>query len=611
MRSRWFVIGLVLIAVLALATTFVAATAPPQEPAPVAVAPAERVSAQPAAPASSADAAPAAAAPASAAADAPTGGRDGAVPAQPPVVDQGGTCISGYIIDTYHQPQGAGWTVRITPEGGAPQTKAADARGVFKFERLPGGTYTVELEVPGGWQPFTPASFKVTLTGTGTRCAEVRMKLEAQPCLDVVKLDAGGRMGFAQLVGIPGWNITLASKITTVNGITDGQGRVRFTNLATGVWTATEESRVGWLPAPGYTNQQRITLIAPRVPGVCQTVQFVNMQVHGGCIQVQKLDAAGKPLAGWKITLSRPDGTQAPISQVTNNLGMATFDNLALGEWRVKEEVKENWRAVGASETVIDLTTPGRCVTVAFKNEALGCVDGYKINHLDQGLAGWTIIARNDAGEEYSTVTDRNGFFQFHQLSMGKWRISEVLQTGWEPVTAPEFEVTITRPFACEHVRFKNKTNYACVDIYKRDAADNVGLPGWQIHIKPAYGGAMQTGVTDGSGHVRFNGLTPGAYVISETLQSGWLPVTPQRQTVTLNATGACGVITLKNRQTTGTPPPVLPPTGAGCRFTHYVRTGDTLFSLARRYGTTVDAIKRANGLVSDTIYVGRNLCIP
>ena len=44
----------------------------------------------------------------------------------------------------------------------------------------------------------------------------------------------------------------------------------------------------------------------------------------------------------------------------------------------------------------------------------------------------------------------------------------------------------------------------------------------------------------------------------------------------------------------------------------HVVRRGDTLYSLARRYGTAVSAIVRANGLRnSNWIYVGQRLVIP
>ncbi len=43
----------------------------------------------------------------------------------------------------------------------------------------------------------------------------------------------------------------------------------------------------------------------------------------------------------------------------------------------------------------------------------------------------------------------------------------------------------------------------------------------------------------------------------------------------------------------------------------HTVVAGDTLFSIAQRYGVSVAALKAANGLVSDRIYIGGRLRIP
>lgn len=41
------------------------------------------------------------------------------------------------------------------------------------------------------------------------------------------------------------------------------------------------------------------------------------------------------------------------------------------------------------------------------------------------------------------------------------------------------------------------------------------------------------------------------------------------------------------------------------------IQYGDTLFSISRRFGTTVPALKAANGLASNLIYAGRQLIIP
>ena len=44
----------------------------------------------------------------------------------------------------------------------------------------------------------------------------------------------------------------------------------------------------------------------------------------------------------------------------------------------------------------------------------------------------------------------------------------------------------------------------------------------------------------------------------------------------------------------------------------HVVRRGETLYSIARRYGTTVEALMRANGLTDPTrIYAGQRLVVP
>ena len=51
-------------------------------------------------------------------------------------------------------------------------------------------------------------------------------------------------------------------------------------------------------------------------------------------------------------------------------------------------------------------------------------------------------------------------------------------------------------------------------------------------------------------------------------------------------------------------------PPGSGS-FAYTVKSGDTLWLLARRFGTTVDAIMRLNGLTSDLIYIGQVLKIP
>lgn len=58
-----------------------------------------------------------------------------------------------------------------------------------------------------------------------------------------------------------------------------------------------------------------------------------------------------------------------------------------------------------------------------------------------------------------------------------------------------------------------------------------------------------------------------------------------------------------------GTAPATGPAPGSG--RTYVVRPGDSLWSIARRFGTTVEALQRANGVTTSTLYPGRRLVIP
>ena len=65
----------------------------------------------------------------------------------------------------------------------------------------------------------------------------------------------------------------------------------------------------------------------------------------------------------------------------------------------------------------------------------------------------------------------------------------------------------------------------------------------------------------------------------------------------------------------TVTPVPTRPPQCVRYRpsgwQTIVIRPGETLYTLARRYGTTVDALRRPNCLTGDQIYAGQTLYVP
>jgi LysM repeat protein len=60
-----------------------------------------------------------------------------------------------------------------------------------------------------------------------------------------------------------------------------------------------------------------------------------------------------------------------------------------------------------------------------------------------------------------------------------------------------------------------------------------------------------------------------------------------------------------------GADAPAETPLATTAPMPYVVQPGDTLFSLAQRFGTSVEAITAANGLADDSIRAGQELIIP
>lgn len=71
-----------------------------------------------------------------------------------------------------------------------------------------------------------------------------------------------------------------------------------------------------------------------------------------------------------------------------------------------------------------------------------------------------------------------------------------------------------------------------------------------------------------------------------------------------------CAVFTLSLSSMLA-PSPARAATADQAGFGYMVQWGDSLWKLARRFGTTVDGIRRANGLTGTTIFAGKSLFIP
>ncbi len=189
-------------------------------------------------------------------------------------------------------------------------------------------------------------------------------------------------------------------------------------------------------------------------------------------------------------------------------------------------------------------------------------------------LSGWTINLYQWNGEGYSTETIRLmetsseskefGWYWFEDLLPGKYKICEVLQTGWEQtspnnpnchevtlpndnlqtlngVLAPEYNfgnffqgiITGIKYEDCngngqqddneEFDRFVSENQY---DEEEDNTCREAGLSGWTIYLDLDHDGTWDddepSQVTDEDGSYSFTGLSAGNYSVREVLKEGW-----------------------------------------------------------------------------------------
>lgn len=54
-----------------------------------------------------------------------------------------------------------------------------------------------------------------------------------------------------------------------------------------------------------------------------------------------------------------------------------------------------------------------------------------------------------------------------------------------------------------------------------------------------------------------------------------------------------------------------VPPASSAATKEHYVAPGDSLWKISKQYGVSIDAIKAANQMTSDTVILGKKMIIP
>lgn len=494
-------------------------------------------------------------------------------------------CVDGLVINHQEQPL-RDWTVTASYLGNGdtapPQTVVTNRNGEFSFELPVPGRWLFTLALPSDWIAVTDASFEVDIAYGSTDCVSVRFKVQQEIEVIVIKIDDD----HTPLVG---WTIIATpGPDNPFNEIyreeTDEDGRATF-RLPPGHWIFSEEAPADvtwWQPVMPVTGIQELVI---RAPGP-YTIRFKNdvKVVKNGCIQVTKRDVP-------------PEGAR---------------------------------------------------------------------NSESFGLPGWPIeVVRANGTVAASGTTDAFGNITFSDLPFGPYTVREEMLEGWEPATPTIYEVVLSRADDdCKEVVFENKQKEKglCIEGQKVDQFGSYGIPGWEITATPLEAGGIvpDAVVTDGQGKFRIDFpledyRVPGStYEVCEEVRDGWTPIGPTCYTVTLpKYPGACRPVPpFVNRQTNEEHPEPQPHTpkhdeqkhdgqkhdepkhddrqpnkqkhngkqwqpqkSNACSAYHTVKRGESIYSIAPKYGMSGSALMQANqwvrGQRNNWVYVGQQVCIP
>ena len=374
----------------------------------------------------------------------------------------------------------------------------------------------------------------------------------------------------------------------------------------------------------------------------CYLIRFKLRRVV--TVIVVKIDENHNRLADWEIKAEPGADNRFAVSHTatTDANGEAVF-RLSEGKWIFTEYAPEDVNYVpvvptnGRQELTVEGPGPQ---TIRFKNRLniYGCIDVLKqdVPPVDSSdtpfpLQGWKInLLRADGTLAASGATNALGTISFEKLPYGPYTVVEEERVGWESATVTSYDVTLAPDQSgCTEVVFDNQQAEPqyCIEGRKIDTFGKVGIPGWKITAQPLDKGDWDPAdqVTDGFGMFKFtfsgnDYRVPGSrYKICEDFEdvTGWQPLGPTCYTVTLpSQPGACLVVPdFVNQQVGHGSASAAPTSSSGCRVTHTVKHGDSLYGIGYKYGVAPKAMVAANPWISSQpqmhLKVGQAVCIP
>ncbi|MDD1719535.1 MAG: PKD domain-containing protein, partial [Methanoregulaceae archaeon] len=440
---------------------------------------------------------------------------------------QGQGSVSGYKYNGTSSEGLSGWTIVLSNMTIGTFTTSTDGAGAYSFLNVPWGVYDLGEVLKPGWTQSIP---NTTVEVNGTNLNPIYMFRNIQ--------DQGSVSGFkyngSTSEGLSGWTIVLGNQeIGTLVTTTDANGAYTFSNVPFGTYNLGEVPKAGWTQSASTPNTT-ITLDEEiRNP----TYTFRNSRI-AGYISGYKRDSEGNGLSGWTITL-RNSSTGFSRSLSTDSRGFYNYTGLDWMSYTLDESPQPGWIQTGSPTNPVTINASHlSLVNQNFTNKRQGgYISGYKRDPAGIGLPGWRITLRGANGQIRTCTTDNRGFYNFTNLGLQEYVLTEVLKPGWIQVSSPVNPQFISGTHLSSiNQNFTNLKQTGYISGYKRDASGK-GLRGWTITLRNSTSGLKRTLVTDSRGFYNFTNLEWMSYSLTETMKPGWTQTVKPRNPVIIDGT--------------------------------------------------------------------------
>ena len=452
-------------------------------------------------------------------------------------------------------------TFKIEQIDGSYSTSATtDDAGRIFLESIPVGSYKItEVNVPSN---VILCDVPQTVALQAGMTSTVIFFNAVKPSVTIQKVDSITK----NPIGNVKFHLTFGSSNTFTGEIndlgdfyTDETGQIILTDVNAGWYRVTEVQQ-----APGYALADPATQKFYLEANSSKNVTFENMPLSA--IVVYKYDSVtNTALEGATFQIRYLGGTSGTGGTVigtykTGVNGSFSVTGLAAGTYIIEEIASDDNHVIDTSPQTVVLTGKDQdVVTVSFGNSPLGSLLIKKVCSLNAGTvlpgaqfkityADGTLIG--DSNGLYAT--DENGSILIDALTPGKSVVVTETKAPDGFVLNSTPQTAVIKAGKTVSLTFTNAPKGELI-IEKRDSVTNVLLPGAEFTVTTAAGcevgsngnigcggsgtvSSDSTFVTGSDGKIAITGLTPSAYVLTETkAPDGYLIDDPTR-TITITA---------------------------------------------------------------------------